>query len=68
MTLGQKFASEMPESWGGFIHDHPRAVYAVTIPLVAFAAYNLVIAVRVHMAAEDFMGRVQKAASEALGG
>lgn len=70
--LGEKIAAEVPESLVDYINGHPRVVYAVTVPLVAWCGYTLVRAVRLHAFAEQFvaerLGDVQRAASEALGG
>lgn len=68
MSIGGQIADALPDSVIEYVHEHPRVVYVVTIPIVAFAVVNLVKAVRLHVAAEAFVGEVQKTASEALGG
>ena len=72
MSLGEKIAGAIPDSAIEYVHEHPRVVYAVTIPLMAYCAWVFLRSVRLHAAAEQFVaGRVSglpRAASEALGG
>lgn len=56
------------EALHAYIEEHPRALYAVTLPLIALAMYQLVEAVRLHERARDLVGQLQLARSEALGG
>lgn len=70
--IGEKIADEIPESWVKFVHEHPRVMYAISLPLLGFCAWNLIRAVRLHVLAEMFVAAREsdaaRAASEALGG
>lgn len=72
MSLGEKIAEAMPESWVQYISEHPRVVYFVTVPLVLLATYNLERAWHLQTTAEMFVKQhaadAARAASEALGG
>ena len=72
MTIGGKVAEALPDSWIEYIHDHPRALYLISVPLVLFATYNLEAAWRLHTAVEhhvrEHASELARAASEALGG
>lgn len=72
MSLGEKVADAIPDRCFEYVHEHPRVLYAVTVPLVAFAAYTLVRGIRVHVMVEQFVAAhtadAARAASEALGG
>lgn len=71
-TLSRKIADEIPDSWLEYVAEHPRVLYAITVPLVAWCGYQFGKAIRVHILAELYIaervGDVQRAASEALGG
>lgn len=72
MSLGEKIAEKVPDSVIEYVHEHPRVLYVVTLPLLAYAVYNLLVAtdlqVRVEMFVAERMADAQRAASEALGG
>jgi hypothetical protein len=72
MSLGEKIADSIPESVIEFVHEHPRSIYVVTVPLLAYAVYNLLRACDLQTRAEMFVAAhvadAQRAASEALGG
>ena len=72
MSLGETIADAIPDSVFEYIHDHPRVLYAVTVPLVILAAVNLERAYRLQAMAGQFVRHrasdAARAASEALGG
>lgn len=68
MSIGEKVAAAVPDGVYEYVARHPRALYAVSVPLVVLAAVNLVRAVRLQVAVEQYVVAGQLAASEALGG
>jgi hypothetical protein len=72
MNLGDKLADLVPDEVIVYVHDHPRVMYFVTVPLIALMTANLYRAMELHVKAELFVaahkGAIQAAASEALGG
>lgn len=53
---------------GEFLTEHPRVLTGGTLLLVFASAYQLTRAVDLHMQAREFVGRIQRETSEALGG
>lgn len=68
MTAGERFADAIPDSVFAYVHEHPKTMYVLTVPLVVFCTYNLLRAVRLHAQVERYVAELQRAASEALGG
>lgn len=72
MSIGERIADSMPDSWVEYVGEHPRVLYFVTVPLLILAAYNLDKAYRLQAMAELFVKQrasdAARAASEALGG
>lgn len=71
MSLGEKIADKVPDSVIEYVHEHPRVIYVVTLPLLAYAVYNLLVATDLQVRAETFVAArladAQSAASEVLG-
>jgi hypothetical protein len=72
MSLGEKIADSIPESAIEYIQEHPRILFAITIPLM-FVSLNVFIkSVRLQVMTEHFVANraseMARAASEALGG
>ena len=53
--LGEKIAGSIPDSAIAFVHEHPRAVYAFTVPVLAYAVYTLLQAMDLQVRAEMFV-------------
>jgi hypothetical protein len=70
--IGEKIADSIPDSVFEYVNEHPRMVYLVTVPVLAYAVYTLLQATDLQVKAEMFVaGRIAEAqmlASEALGG
>lgn len=53
---------------GAFLRRHPRMIRAITGALVILAAVDLVAAIEVDIRGRELIARMQREASEALGG
>jgi hypothetical protein len=58
----------IPKSMVGYAERHPKVLLVAAIALVGLATYNLIEAVGIYQKAKRFIGELDRAASEALGG
>jgi hypothetical protein len=72
VSIGDKIVDGLPDSAIEYMHEHPGVMYVITVPLLAFCAFNLVHAIRIHMFVQDVVRNrafdAARAASEGLGG
>jgi hypothetical protein len=72
MSIGEKIADSIPEPAMEYVREHPRVLFAITVPLMFFSLHVFVKSVRLQVMTEHIVANraseMAQAASEALGG